>query len=124
MSFYRDRAVLVVGGFGFIGLNLTVELARLGARVTVVTPSLDRHRSAAADGARRGVRAIEGDLRDADAMRLAVANQDVVFNLAGRSGAVRRMAIRRWATCSTTAGTPSAGWPSGAGRTEIGRAHV
>jgi UDP-glucose 4-epimerase len=91
VSFYRDRAVLVVGGFGFIGLNLTVELARLGARVTVVTPSLDRHRSAAADGARRGVRAIEGDLRDADAMRLAVANQDVVFNLAGRSGAVRSM---------------------------------
>jgi UDP-glucose 4-epimerase len=91
MSFYRDRDVLVVGGFGFIGLNLTRELVRVGARVTVVTPSLDRHRIAAADDAHLGVRALEGDLRDADAMRIAVAHQAIVFNLAGRSGAVRSM---------------------------------
>ena len=56
MNAYRDRAVLVVGGFGFIGVNLTRELVRLGARVTVVTPSLDRHRIAAADDARRRAR--------------------------------------------------------------------
>ncbi len=91
MSLYRDRAVLVVGGYGFIGVNLTRELVRLGARVTVVTPSLDRHREAAAEVAPLGVRTLEGDLRDPPAMHDAVAKQDIVFNLAGQSGAVRSM---------------------------------
>jgi UDP-glucose 4-epimerase len=91
MNAYRDRAVLIIGGFGFIGVNLTRELVRLGARVTVVTPSLDRHRATAAELAPAGVRALEGDLRDAPAMRIAIAGQEIVFNLAGRSGAVRSM---------------------------------
>lgn len=91
MSVYRDRAVLVIGGFGFIGVHLTRELVRLGARVTVATPSLDRHGESIADPALAGIRALEGDLRDAAAMRGAVAGQEIVFNLAGRSGAVRSM---------------------------------
>jgi UDP-glucose 4-epimerase len=91
VSSYRERRVLVVGGLGFIGLNLTGRLIRLGARVTVVTPAIERHRDTAADCAARGVRILEGDLRDADAMRHAVAGEDVVFNLAGQSGAVRSM---------------------------------
>jgi UDP-glucose 4-epimerase len=88
---FENRAVLVIGGFGFIGSNLTVRLGRLGARVTVATRSLDRHRDRAAEGTSRGVRAIEADLRNLDAMRAAVAAQEIVFNLAGQSGAVRSM---------------------------------
>jgi UDP-glucose 4-epimerase len=88
---YRDRAVLVVGGFGFIGLHLTRELVRLGGRVTVVTPSLQRHGAEAADAAQLGVRTIEADLRDATLMGSAVRGQEIVFNLAGQSGAVRSM---------------------------------
>jgi UDP-glucose 4-epimerase len=91
MNAFQDRRVLVIGGFGFIGTNLTDRLSRLGARVTVATRSLDRHRGVAADGEARGVRAIEADLRDAAAMRAAVAAQDIVFNLAGQSGAAQSM---------------------------------
>lgn len=91
MSWFADRRVLVIGGFGFIGINLTNRLAELGARITVVTRSVERHRDAAADGQARGVRVVEGDLRSAEAMGAAVAAQDVVFNLAGQSGAVRSM---------------------------------
>jgi len=87
MSAYRDRAAVVIGGFGFIGGHLTRELARQGARVTAVTPSLTGHRGEAETYAQAGVGMLEGDLRDADAMRRAVSNQDVVFNVAGRSGA-------------------------------------
>ena len=47
-SWYGQRPVTVIGGFGFIGSNLTDCLAALGARLTVVTRSLARHRSAAA----------------------------------------------------------------------------
>jgi len=91
VTFYRDRAVVVAGGLGFIGTHLTERLASLGARVTVVTPAIGHHPDAAAAYSARGVRIREGDLRDAVAMRRAVTDQDVVFNLAGQSGAVRSM---------------------------------
>lgn len=91
MSPFEHRRVLVIGGFGFIGVNLTERLRALGARVTIATRSIDRHRDAAADAGSRGAHVVEADLRDADAMRAAVAGQDVVFNLAGQSGAVQSM---------------------------------
>jgi UDP-glucose 4-epimerase len=83
--------VLVIGGLGFIGLNLTERLVADGRDVTVVTPSRARHAESAAGFEARGVRIVEGDLRDSQAMVAAVAGQQVVFNLAGESGAVRSM---------------------------------
>ena len=93
MSSYRDRRVLVIGGLGFIGRSLTAHLRRAGAQVTIVTRSLAAHHDAIAGGDAAGhvVRLVEADLRDAAAMAAAVAGQDVVFNLAGQSGAVRSM---------------------------------
>ena len=90
MSF-RDRAVLVVGGLGFIGGRLSSALADAGARVTVLTPSRQKHHEAAIDFEARGIRVIDGDVRDRRAMESSVRGQDVVFNLAGQSGAVRSM---------------------------------
>jgi UDP-glucose 4-epimerase len=89
VTFYRDRAVLVTGGLGFIGCHLTDRLASVGARVTVATPSRARHAESALAFERRGVRMIEADVRDKEAMRDAVAEPEVIFNLAGQSGAVR-----------------------------------
>ena len=91
MSFYDDRRVAVIGGLGFIGVNLTTHLRRLGARVTVVTRSLDDHRDAIVDVESKGVRVLAADLRDSAAMAAVVDGHEVVFNLAGRSGAVRSM---------------------------------
>lgn len=86
----RPRS-LVIGGLGFIGVNLTGRLLTSGHGVTVVTPSRTRHAERAAALEARGARVIEGDVRDRDAMVRAVAGQDLVFNLAGESGAVRSM---------------------------------
>jgi len=91
MSFYRDRPVLVAGGLGFIGQHVTERLHALGANVTVVTRSIAGHRDAAQKLAIDRVRIVEADVRDAAAMRAAVTGQDVVFNLAGQSGAVGSM---------------------------------
>jgi UDP-glucose 4-epimerase len=91
MNVYQDRPVLVIGGMGFIGSHVTQRLCASGARVTVVTRSLEGRREAAAELRARGVRVIEGDLRDADVMREAVGGQAVIFNLAGESGAVQSM---------------------------------
>src|SRR4029079_13315458 len=86
VSDFERRRVLVIGGFGFIGVNLTERLRGLGARVTVAQRSGARHDAAAADAESRGTCVVEADLRDAMAMKAAVAGQDVVFNLAGQSG--------------------------------------
>jgi UDP-glucose 4-epimerase len=91
VSVYRDRRVLVIGGFGFIGRHVTERLRAGGAAVTVVTRSLAAHRDAVPVVSAAGVLVVEGDLRDAAAMSAAVSGQDLVFNLAGESGAVRSM---------------------------------
>ncbi len=88
---YRDRAALVVGGLGFIGGRLSTALADAGARVTIATPSRQKHHDAAIDFEARGIRVLEADVRDRGQMESAVRGQDVIFNLAGQSGAVRSM---------------------------------
>lgn len=85
------RRSLVIGGLGFIGVNLADRLLKAGDDVTLVTPNRARHEARAAAFADRGAHIVEGDLRDRDAMASAVAGQHVVFNLAGESGAVRSM---------------------------------
>jgi len=90
-SWYRDRPVLVVGGLGFVGLNLSRRLAALRARVTVATPRRAAHELEASELQSQGARVVEADLRDADRMREAVAGCEAVFNMAGRSGAVRSL---------------------------------
>jgi nucleoside-diphosphate-sugar epimerase len=91
VSFYDERPVAVIGGLGFIGVNVTAHLSGLGARVTVVTRSADDHRDAVVDLEARGIRVVEADLRDSAAMAAVVDANDVVFNLAAQSGAVRSM---------------------------------
>jgi len=85
------RPVLVIGGLGFIGINLTRSLLASGAMVTVLTPSRARRIDAASAVVALGGTIVEGDLRDESVIRRSVAGQDVVFNLAGRSGALLSM---------------------------------
>ena len=91
MSHYRNRRALVIGGFGFIGRHVTDRLRALGADVTIVTRSLAAHREAIPVVSAGGASVVEGDLRDVPAMAAAVSGQDVIFNLAGQSGAARSM---------------------------------
>jgi UDP-glucose 4-epimerase len=88
---WRDSNVLVVGGLGFIGVNLTAKLAGLGARVAVITPNRAKHAADAAAFERQGVEIVEGDLRNQGLIEQHVAGRQVVFNLSGQSGAVRSM---------------------------------
>lgn len=87
----RDTRVLVVGGMGFIGVNLTARLIEAGAKTAVLTPDRNRHAEAAAAFERAGVAVIEGDLRDPTRVADAVRGQQIVMNLSGQSGAVRSM---------------------------------
>ena len=91
MSDLRDARVLVIGGLGFIGVNLTTRLAALGARVSVLTPDRARHVSDIPSFERHGVEIVEGDVRDGALMSRCVVGCQLVINLSGQSGAVRSM---------------------------------
>jgi UDP-glucose 4-epimerase len=85
-AFYRGRRVLVTGGLGFIGSTLARALVDLDADVHVVDaliPSYGGNRFNLA-GVEARVRVSIADIRDGDAMAKAVADREVIFNLAGQ----------------------------------------
>jgi UDP-glucose 4-epimerase len=83
--------VLLLGGLGFIGLNLVPALLQAGARVVILNRSLDplalRWLDRQAGGLTVGVH--RGDIRDAGRLQDCVEAADLVVNLAGESGAVK-----------------------------------
>jgi nucleoside-diphosphate-sugar epimerase len=100
---YRGQRICVVGGFGFIGSSLTETLLDAGAEVTVVTPARERHPAPTARVEAAGGRVLDADVRQLAAMRDAVADQDVVFNVSGQSGAlasVRQPAVDLDVNCA------------------------
>ncbi|MBV8684704.1 MAG: CDP-glucose 4,6-dehydratase [Caulobacteraceae bacterium] len=88
MSFWRGRRVLVTGHTGFKGSWLSLQLADLGAEVTgfSLPPPTEPSLFVAARVAKH-VRHIDGDVRDSDAVRAAVASArpEIVLHLAAQS---------------------------------------
>lgn len=72
---------LVTGGAGFIGSHLVVALVRRGERVRVLDNFATGRRANLADVA-DDVEIVEGDVRDPDAVRRAVAGMDYVLHQA------------------------------------------
>lgn len=91
MGDFVQQRVLVIGGMGFIGVNLAGRLIADRAAVTILTPLRERHADQADAFEQRGARIVEGDLRDRELMPSLVEGQDLIFNLSGQSGAVRSM---------------------------------
>jgi len=94
--------VIVTGGAGFIGSNVSAAFLRDGQRVTIfdslVRPGSERNlewlQSLATPGSLRFVR---GDIRDADAVRAVVADRDVeiVFHFAAQTAVTYSLAQPR-----------------------------
>ena len=85
-EFYRQRRVMITGGLGFIGSNLTHQLVALGADVLIVDALIPDY-----GGNRFNIAGIESrvtvnvaDVRHASAMNDLVRGCDVIFNLAGQ----------------------------------------
>ena len=80
-------SVLVTGGAGFIGSRVVAALVRDGEDV-VVLDSLraDVHGPGATAALPEGARLVQADLRDAGAVRAALAGVDAVAHLAGKVG--------------------------------------
>ena len=90
---FKNKEVLVTGGLGFIGSNLCIELARLGARVTIVDNMLPRQ-----GGNLFNIKDIAdevtvnvSDVRNQLSMDHLVKGKDLVFHLAGQVNHVDSM---------------------------------
>jgi UDP-glucose 4-epimerase len=86
--FYDGLSVLVTGGLGFIGSNLSIRLLQLGAQVTVVDSLIPEtggnpfNIEPVQDHPHLTVRTV--DVRDVLAMERLVRKQSLIFNLAGQ----------------------------------------
>jgi UDP-glucose 4-epimerase len=84
---FDGARVLITGGLGFIGSNLALRLADLGARITLVDSLIPIYggnlRNIA--GAEDRVRINIADVRDEHSMDYLVQGQDFLFNLAGQT---------------------------------------
>lgn len=90
---YKEKRVLVTGGLGFIGSNLVIRLAELGARVTVID-SLVQGCGGSIDNLgsiRESLRVIVADIKTAPSFLGKLERPDVIFNLAGEVSHSRSM---------------------------------
>ena len=88
---WGERTVLVTGGLGFIGSNLALRLAELGARVRVVDALIPEMGGNRANLDRKDVHVAIGDVRDAGLIARLLEDVDTVFHLAGAVSHTRSM---------------------------------
>ncbi len=89
----RGRSVLVTGGLGFVGSNLTVKLVELGANVTVVdavVPGCGGNVFNLAHVA-GDVRVIQRNIDEVASFADVLERADLIFNLAGEISHIHSM---------------------------------
>ena len=91
LSTYQGRPVLVTGGLGFIGSNVALRLASLGAKVTVADSLIPGCGANRFNIAGASIELIEADLSEPAALEAAIRGASVIFNLAGEISHIHSM---------------------------------
>lgn len=90
---YSNKRVFVTGGLGFVGSNLVIRLAELGADITVID-SLAEDCGGNPDNlgpVLDSIRVIVADIRTAPSFAKELERPDIIFNLAGEGSHSRSM---------------------------------
>lgn len=84
---FRGKKVLITGGLGFIGSNLSIRLVEVGADVLLVDSLIPEYGGHLfnIENIKNKVRVNISDVRDEHSMRYLVQGQDYLFNLAGQT---------------------------------------
>ncbi len=84
---FRGKNVLITGGLGFIGSNLSIRLVDVGANVLLVDSLIPEYGGHLfnIENIKNKVRVNISDVRDEHSMRYLVQGQDYLFNLAGQT---------------------------------------
>lgn len=91
----NNKKILVTGGAGFIGSNLVEELLQLGNKVTCLDNfSTGKRENVAPFLSNPNFTLIEGDIRDLETCRKAVAGQTYVLHEAALGLFPVRLTIR------------------------------
>ncbi|TSC67217.1 MAG: UDP-glucose 4-epimerase [Parcubacteria group bacterium Gr01-1014_72] len=84
----RKRKILILGGAGFVGQNLTRFLLRRGAGAVTIVDSLDplfgSTRESLSDIVDK-ITFIQGDIRDPKLLKRVIPGADVIFNCVGQT---------------------------------------
>jgi nucleoside-diphosphate-sugar epimerase len=85
-SEYKDKNVLITGGLGFIGSNLAIRLAGLGAEVTLVDSMIPQYGGNLFNisDIKDKIHVNFSDVRDEYSINHLVRDTDYLFNLAGQ----------------------------------------
>ncbi|OFZ82210.1 MAG: hypothetical protein A2583_04725 [Bdellovibrionales bacterium RIFOXYD1_FULL_53_11] len=86
-AYWRDKKVLVTGGAGFIGSNISERLVSCGARVRIVD-NFERGREEYIEAIRSSAEIVRADLRDPSACSAACRDIDVVLHFASKVGGI------------------------------------
>jgi len=90
---YQGKKILVTGGLGFIGSQLSIQLIREGASVTILDASLPDHGANPFNvhtiKTESNLTIIAGSILDESLLRRAIASQEIIFHLAGEQDHVR-----------------------------------
>jgi len=84
---FINKNIIISGGLGFIGSNLAIRLANLGANVTVIDSLIPEYGGNLwnVEPVKNKIRINISDVRDEHSLRHLVHRKDYFFNLAGQT---------------------------------------
>lgn len=93
-NFFKNRKVLITGGLGFIGSNLSIRLVNSGAKVTILDALIADYggNKFNISPIKDKVKVFVGDMRDQKLVNRIVRDKEIIFNLAGTLSHVDSMA--------------------------------
>jgi len=87
MSYWKNKAVLVTGGAGFIGHRLVAKLLKLSAKVTVID-DLSKGNKRNIEPYINQIRFLQADLLNSAVAKDALKGHEVCFHLAAKIGGI------------------------------------